>query len=404
MLDIYRKNGLDGSEFAVVAALTLGYTDSLAPDIYKLYSHTGAVHILSVSGLHVGIVYGAIMFLLKFLGRTRRQIILKTIISILFIWAYAIITGLSPAVMRAAMMMSVVAFGTCLQRRPQLYNTVLASAFILLVFNPNLLYNIGFQLSYSAVLSIAAFQKTINRLWNPANKLLKTFWSLTSVSLAAQLGTAPISIYYFSQFPNYFLLTNYAAIPLSTGIIYLAILLLFASFIPVAAGWVGFVLKWTTWLMNKALEIIVMLPGSIAVISITDYQLLYIMTATLLFISFAFNKRFLSLFTGLSFVLLFIGSFALRQYQSLQNSKMIVFSDSRSGIINFIDGKKNFVFASDKLQAYNTANAFWRSSLLNKPDFLTQNSWFDNGFVEFRGKRVLILKDNLLRFKNGKSS
>lgn len=403
LLEIYKKYGVDGSEFAVLAALTLGYTDSLDPELYKLYSHTGAVHILSVSGLHVGIVYGAIMFLLQFLGKTRRQIIFKAIISILFIWAYAIITGLSPAVMRAALMMSIIALATCTNRRPQIYNTVLSSAFILLILNPNLLYNIGFQLSYSAVLSIVAFQKSIYQYWTPTNKFLKAFWSLTSVSLAAQLGTAPISIYYFSQFPNYFLLTNYAAIPLSTGIIYLAIVLLFVSFIPLLAGWTGFVLKWLTWLMNKSLEVIVMLPGSISTISISDFQLFYIMAAILLFITFAFNKRYFSLISGLVFVLLFVGSFAVRHYQSYQNSKMIVFSDSRSHIINFIDGKKNFVFTNDELQAYNTADAFWRSSLLKKPEFLSQNSWFEDGFAVFRGKKILILKDDLLRNKTAEN-
>lgn len=399
LLEIYKKYGIDGSEFAVLAALTLGYRDALDPDLYKLYSHTGAVHILSVSGLHVGIVYGAIMLLLGFLKRTRKEIILKAVISIIFIWAYAIITGLSPSVSRSSLMMTIVAFATCLNRRPQIYNTVLSSAFILLLFNPNVLYHIGFQLSYSAVLSIVAFQKSIYRIYTPSNKLIKGFWGLTTVSLAAQLGTAPISIYYFSQFPNYFLLTNYAAIPLSTGIIYLAIILLFVSFIPIVAGLVGFVLKWLIWLLNRSLEVILTLPGSISVISITDFQLFYIMIAVFLFIAFAYNRRYLSLVGGLTFVLFFVGSFAVRNYKSYQNSRMIVFSDQRSPIINFIDGKKNYVFTNDLVQAFNTADSYWRTSLLNQPEILEKNSWFDDGFAVFRGKRIMILKDDLLRYK-----
>lgn len=399
LLEIYKRYGITDDEFAVLAALTLGYTDSLEPDIYKLYSHTGAVHILSVSGLHVGIVYIAIVFLLGFLKRTRKEIIAKALISILFIWAYAIITGLSPAVLRAAMMMSFVAFGTCLNRKSQIYNTVLASAFFLLIFNPNLLFNIGFQLSYSAVLSIVAFQKTISKWYTPKHKLVKWAWSLTAVSLAAQLGTAPISIYYFNQFPNYFLLTNYVAIPLSTWIIYSAILLFFVSFIPLIAGWVGFMLKWMIWLMNYLLGVIMELPGSISVISITDFQLLCIIIAFFLLTAFAFNKKFWSLSLGLGFILLFFVSFAVRQKTSLQSSKLVVFSDSRTPIINFIAGKNNFVYTNNQLQALNTAHAYWRTSMIYEPQFIEKNDWFDDGYTVFQGKRILILKDDLLKNK-----
>lgn len=399
LLAIYQKYGIDGDEFAVLAALTLGYKDSLEPELYKLYSHTGAVHILSVSGLHVGIVYGAIMLLLRFLKRTRLQQIIKSVVSILFIWSYAVITGLSPSVMRASLMMSIVAVGTCLERRPQIYNTVLSSAFILLLINPNVLFNIGFQLSYSAVLSIVAFQNSIYRLYSPVSKFMKAFWSLTTVSLAAQLGTAPISIFYFNQFPNYFLLTNYAAIPLSTVIIYLAIILFFVSFVPMLATWVGLLLKWIIWLLNKTLGLILMIPGSVSIISITGLQLFFVIMAVFLFIAFALNKKYFPLMAGLTFVLFFVGSFVVRNYLSYQNSKMIVFSDSRSPTVNFIDGKQNFVFTNNEPQAYNTADAFWRASMLHRPSFLEKNSWFDDGFAVFKGKRILILKDDMLRYK-----
>lgn len=399
LLEIYKKYNITGKEFGVLAALTLGYTDSLDQDTYTLYSHTGAVHILSVSGLHVAIVYGAIFFLLGFLKRNRKQIILRALISILFIWAYAVITGLSPAVLRAALMLTFVALGTCLNRKPQIYNTVLASAFILLIFKPNLLFNIGFQLSYTAVLSIIAFQKSISNLYSPKNKLVKWFWNLTAVSIAAQLGTAPISIFYFNQFPNYFLLTNYAAIPLSTGIIYLAILLLFVSFIPFVATGVGFLLKWLIWSMNYALALILKIPGSVSVISITTVQLALLVAAILFFIAFSFKRRYFPLITALGFVLLFILSFAYRQYESVSGSKFIVFSDSRASIVNFIDGKDNFVFTTDEARAKKTGNAFWRASLVHEPQLIERNNWFDSGFAEFKGKRILILKDDLLKYK-----
>lgn len=403
LLEIYSKYKIDGAEFAVLAALTLGYTDSLEPDIYQLYSHTGAVHILSVSGLHVAIVYGAIYFLLGFLKRNRREIVLRVLISVIFIWAYAIITGLSPAVLRASMMLSIVAIGTMLNRQMQIYNSVLASAFVLLLFNPNLIFNIGFQLSYSAVLSIVAFQKSISRLYTPKNKILKWIWDLTAVSLAAQLGTAPISVYYFSQFPNYFLLTNYAAIPLSTWIIYGAILLLFVSFIPILASAVAFLLKWMIWLMNYLLALIVTLPGSISILSITGLQMMMLIAAILFLTAFAYNKKFVTLAVSLSLILGFFVNLAWRQFESIDNSKMIVFSDNRTPIVNFIDGKKNYVYATDELKAMNVGNAYWRSSLLKMPEFLSRNDWFEDGFASFKGKRILILKDDLLRYKTSEN-
>ena len=174
LLEIYKKYGIDGAEFAVLAALTLGYKNSLEPDIYQLYSHTGAVHILSVSGLHVGIVYGAIFLLLGFLKKNRRQRTARSLISITFIWGYAIITGLSPAVMRASLMLTIAASAVFLNPKHK-YNSVLASAFLLLLFNPNLLFNIGFQLSYSAVLSIG-LPKGHFKLYVPTNKFGKWIW------------------------------------------------------------------------------------------------------------------------------------------------------------------------------------------------------------------------------------
>ncbi len=399
LLEIYKKYGVDGAEFAVLAALTLGYKDSLEPDIYQLYSHTGAVHILSVSGLHVGIVYGAIYLLLGFLNKNRRQRTARSLISIAFIWGYAIITGLAPAVMRASLMLTIAASATFLNRRPQIYNSVLASAFLLLLFKPNLIFNIGFQLSYSAVLSIVAYQKSISKLLVPTNKFGKWLWDLTSVSVAAQLGTAPISIYYFNQFPNYFLLTNYVAIPLSSVIIYSAILLLFISFIPLIATVVAFALKWTIWGLNYLLGLIVSLPGSISVISITSLQMIMLIAAILFFTSFAYNKKFAPLAIGLSLILGFFVNLAWRQYESINGSKMIIFSDNRTPIINFIDGKNNYVYTSDELKALNVGNAYWRSSLLKTPDYIQKNEWFDDGFANFKEKRILVLKDDLLRYK-----
>ena len=292
LLNVYREFKIEGDEFAVLAALTLGFTDDLQPDLLKSYSATGAMHILSVSGMHVGVVYVVMAFLLSFLNKNQRTKVLKTILIAVFLWGYAFITGLSPAVIRATLMFSFVAIATCFERKSQIYNTIFMSILVMLLYNPNLLYDVGFQLSYSAVLSIIFFQPIVTKLYSPKNKLAKLSWDIFSVSIAAQLGTTPFTLYYFQQFPNYFLLTNLVAIPLSSVVIYLAMGLLMVSFIPYLSVAVAFLLKWSLWLLNFLIVWIQHLPYSIAHISMDFRQMLVAFVAIFCISAYLFTKKF----------------------------------------------------------------------------------------------------------------
>ncbi|MDP4240163.1 MAG: ComEC/Rec2 family competence protein, partial [Bacteroidota bacterium] len=222
LLAVYRKFHIQGDEFAVLAALTLGYTDALQPDIRASYSATGVVHILSVSGMHVGIVYVVMAFLLGFLDKTQGQKVVRALFIVLFLWGYAFLTGMSPPVIRAALMFTFVALATCFGRKSNIYNTIFMSMLFMLLVNPLYLFDVGFQLSYAAVLSIIFFKPIVDKIYSPTTKITRFCWAMFSVSLAAQLGTTPFTLYYFQQFPNYFLITNFIAIPLSTVVIYLA--------------------------------------------------------------------------------------------------------------------------------------------------------------------------------------
>ncbi len=399
LLKIYQKFNIEGDEFAVLAALTLGYTDALQPDLLKSYSATGATHILSVSGLHVGIVYAVMLFLLGFLSKTKRQKIIRAIIITFFIWMYAFLTGMSAAVMRAALMITFMAAGTCSEKKSQVVNTVLISAFLMLLFNPNLLFNIGFQLSYSAVLSILYFYPQISKLLYVKNKFLKKVWDLAAVSVAAQVGTAPFILYYFHQFPNYFLLTNFIAIPLSTGIIYLAMALLFLSGIPLLSGGIAYLLNGTISLMNFLIEKIQEIPGSISQIPLNGIQLILCFLMIFSLSVYLINRKYPALLTGLTAILLILVVYNIQTYNTLNSSRMIVFSHNRVPVINFISGMSNFVFTTDSLQAEKTASSYWQSHLLDDPVYLNQSEWYDDGFVYFRNKRILILKDDFLKNK-----
>jgi competence protein ComEC len=262
MLRVYRNCGIAGEEFAVISALTLGYTDDLEPEIKQAFSATGTMHILSVSGLHVGIIYVLLNFMLGFLKKYKRGQIFHALICISFLWFFALLSGLSPSVERSALMFSTVILASLFNKKSNIYNSLASSAFILLLVNPFNLFDVGFQLSYLALLSIIILQPYILALFNPKNKVIKSAWELTAVSLAAQIGTLPISFYYFHQFPSTFILANLVAIPLSTAIMYGAFFLLVISSIPFVSTYIGIALYYCTFAFNQSLKFLEGLPHS----------------------------------------------------------------------------------------------------------------------------------------------
>ena len=390
LLKIFRKFEIAGDEFAVLAALTLGFTDALQPDIMTSYSATGAMHILSVSGLHVGIVYVVIAFVLSFFGKSKRSQVLKAVFILLFLWMYAFLTGLSPSVVRSTLMFSLVAIGSALDRKSQIYNTVFMSAFVMLLINPDFLFDVGFQLSYAAVLSIVFFQKPFASLVPVKSKWLRWFRDLISVSIAAQLGTIPVTLYYFHQFPNYFLLTNIVAIPLSTLIIYMAIVLLVVSFVPYLSAGIAFLLKWCVWLMNFLIAGIEHLPHSVSEISFNFSQMWLSFMALALIVTYFYTKKFTVLFAGLSAVLFVLVISLQTRWETLHAERVIVFSSQKSLQMNFIDHGNNFALSGDSAEMQKIAGSYWKSHQLQKPIFIASNGWCKNNCLEFYGKKFLI--------------
>lgn len=400
LLQIFKDFGIDGDEYAVLAALTLGYTDALNPDIRESYNATGAVHILSVSGLHVGIVYGAIALLLSFLNRTKRQRIIKSIFIILFLWAYAFITGLSPSVMRSAFMFSFVAFATCLNRQSQIYNTILMSAFFMLVVNPNYLFDIGFQLSYSAVISIILFTVPARKVLKTKNRLAHWSWDMLSVSIAAQLGTVPFILYYFHQFPVYFLLTNFLAIPLSSGVIYCAIALLIISPIPYLSDFTAHLLDASLWLLNNSITFIQHLPGSLAFVAVNEFQMWLLVGVIIAFTAFYRTKRFNAIALGLAAILLIAISNMKTHYDTITSNKMLVYAGQQHTHISFISGYNNWIYSENINELERLAKAFWQNNKLSHPREIRKSQFFYDNFITFGNKKIFVLEDNAL---NGKT-
>jgi competence protein ComEC len=416
LLSILRKNGLKGESFAVASAITLGYTNELDAEVKQSYSATGAMHILSVSGLHVGIVYVVLDFLLFFLSRKKQTRFLKAVLIILFLWGYALLTGLSPSVMRASAMLSFVVAGKAFSRQTNIYNSLSVSAFILLFLNPFLLFDVSFQLSYLAVLGIVAFHPLIYKSIYIKNKYIDKIWVLTSVALSAQLATVPLSLYYFHQFPNYFLLTGYLVIPLSTIIIYMIIFLFVISPWDWGAAIIGKGLGFLVDFMNSSIKTIENLPGAlISNIPFNLLQVIFSYAAILTMLLFVLRKKIIFLRLFFISVIFILGVSIYQKYESLALRKFYVYNIQGVSAINFIDGNNNVLFSDIEKQTSKLNYALkgnWLSLGVEKErvipfsqlkeqflftNLLTTNNenlFFKKNFFDFYGKRIVIVREN----------
>ena len=248
-----RESGFNERELQVLHALVLGQQQDVSPDIVFEYQAAGAVHILSVSGLHMGFVLLFVNFLLNRLPKTRRYNMIRAAATLLLLWAFSFIAGLSASVVRAATMFSFVAIGNNLNRGTNIYHTLLVSMLLILLFNPAFISDVGFQLSYAALFFIVWLQPALSNLWVPKSKFVKYFWDIVTVSFAAQLGTLPLSIYYFHQFPMLFFVTNLVVIPMLSVIMGLAAVVTIPAAFGCALPMLPDVLEKAIYIMNTAI-------------------------------------------------------------------------------------------------------------------------------------------------------
>lgn len=344
MLMLFRKNGLKGKEFAVAGALLLGYVDEVDNELMSDYSATGVMHILSVSGMHVGMIFLVLNKLLAFLDKRKNGGYVKAWLVIVFVWLYALVTGLSPAVMRAAGMLSLLVFGKAMKRHPDTLNVLAASAIFLLIWQPVLLADPGFQLSYLAVGGIVLLFKPVHELYVPGNMILDKVWSIVAVSIAAQIATLPLCLYYFHQFPNYFMVTNIIVIPLSNLIIYTGILAIAIGNIPLVSFVVARILSLMIWFLNSFIHWMGALPFSVSrgiVINVAEFIVFYsILISGALFFS-SKNKRWL--FVSLALITLLSGNFLWERYKESSVSKITIYDVRGPGLFDFVTGGKSIL-------------------------------------------------------------
>ena len=340
---------LSADASGLAAALSLGDKGGLNQEIRENFSNAGAMHVLAVSGLHVGILLGIvqwIFFQVKFLRRKNVYVLCAIVI----LWFFALLTGLAPSVFRATVMFSVLGFGQLLGKRFFSLNALLVSALFLLMLDAKMLFDIGFQLSYLALLGITFFFQPISNLWIIKNKWLNKLWEGTALGLAAQIGTIPVSLYYFHQFPNYFILTNLGLI-LVSGIALGSVLLFFViSKIPILSDILVQVMEVIFTSMKWFVKGIDQLPFSVArgfSLSLWEMLLAY---GAIAFLIYAYQTEKIRLwYASLIVAFACAGNLLFVSHTSEYSKEVIVFN-SPSPLVLYKQDGRNYFFHTEKEQ------------------------------------------------------
>ena len=407
---------LSVNSYPVGAALILGYREALSQDIRDAYGDTGAIHVLAVSGLHVGIVTLILNFLLNLIPiRTKRfKKIVQPIIIISSLWLFAFLTGASPSVLRAATMFSFVTIGFTINRPSSIYNTLAISAFLILLFKPYLIKSVGFQLSYLAVLGIVYFQPKLYRLIKVPTKLGDYCWQLTSIAIAAQLGTMPVTLFFFHRFPVMFWLSGLIVIPAATLILSLGIFTLVLEWIsPFLASCIGWLLDYIIYGVNQSIFWIQTLPvNKIEGIWLPSLSMFLLYGIILCFVFIIQNslvhqhqKRFKAFF-AMMIMILVMTSFTSFNHIGQQNKQQVfVYNVYKHSIVSFIDGHSLYRFQSDSIDkksiafsidGHENALRIHDKEVLNIGDTIQNKSIYSNGkVIYFKEKTFLIIDDNI---------
>ncbi|HAN78801.1 MAG TPA: hypothetical protein DCQ31_14075, partial [Bacteroidales bacterium] len=396
LADIYRKNNISGNELGILSALTLGYKADIDPSVQDNYVITGTMHVLSVSGLHVGVIFIILQTIVRIPPTNQRNRVVKFLIIAAALWLFAFITGFSASVNRAALMFSLVQLGLAINRRSSIYNTLASSAFILLLIEPNYLYNIGFQLSYIAVFAIVYLQPKLENLYYFENNYLRQIWVLLTVSIAAQIGTSPISMYYFGIFPNYFWLANLPIVPLSSLLMYGSVVLLSVSPFEFLSVWVAKFEYWGVWLMNFIAEFVGKLPYAVTKgISISGFEV-FVFYIVILFLIFFLQKRnALYLLTFLLFISTWAGFMLVQSFQT--KTELVVFNSKKAPVWCLRHKKELLLFTNNRDDANFTLSGYLRKRNINESVVVTTDSaaystnffLYRKPFARFAGKTIV---------------
>lgn len=396
-------------EQGLAEALLIGYKDDLDRDLLQSYTNTGVVHVIAVSGMHLALIFWLLNLLFKPLLKRRATAWLHPVLIIFILWIFTFVAGGAASIVRAAVMFTCIVLGSAFKKKASVYNTLAASAFLLLCYNPYWLWDAGFQLSYAAVLSIVIFYRPLYNMAYINNKMLDGIWQLLCVSMAAQILTTPIALYHFHQFPVYFLITNLLVVPVSSMVLIGQLVLVMLSPIAVVAVFLGNVLSSVIWWMNSFIETLEGFPFAVwegIQINLLQVVLLYmaIIAVAVLLLSvkydeIVFGNRKRWLWLALVSTAAFLMVNANHLYSASQQRTMIVYNISKHDAIDFIDGR-SFVAVTDAALLENKrlismhlqpARTFIRVQPVDSFNGLS----ISKNAISFFNKRILVVNSTL---------
>ncbi|MEO7483090.1 MAG: ComEC/Rec2 family competence protein, partial [Ferruginibacter sp.] len=399
-----RKYVVGKDEQAIAEALLIGYKEDLDKDLVQAYSNTGVVHIIAISGLHLGMIYLLLLRMLAFIPFLKNKKLFSTIIIIGSLWLFALITGGAASVLRSALMFSFLVIGKNYFRNASIYNSLAASAFLLLIYNPYFLWDVGFQLSYLAVTGIVALQKPLFRLWYIRNKWLRKIWELLSLAIAAQAATFPLCIYHFHQFPNLFFISNLFAVPAAMLLVYGELLLVVIGAIRPLALALGLLISKIIFALNFFIRYIDELPFSVwdnihATLWSTWVLYLAVFCAALWMV----EKHKIMLRLSMVFMILFFSLQAVWAWKVMNQKKIIVYEVPKYTAIDFVYRNKYFFIGDSILKKDGLLRNFHL-----KPSRIQQqatNVFYDSTFIrqqsflwQFLNKKLLLI-DSAVSFE-----
>lgn len=450
MINLIKRSGLSPKEQGIASALLLGWDEDIDEETHQSFSNAGIAHFLSISGLHLGIIFMFIGYMFFWMGNSRRNRLIRGFVQLVVLWFFAVITGLSPSILRAATMFSLITVGEMFFTRASFYNNLASSAFILLLFRPLLLFDVGFQLSYLGVIGIVVLQPRIKELINvPTNlKLAQTLqnswnqgfatsafgkmlskaiqgivnaalwlvqkvWELTCVSVAAQLATLPLTFYYFHQFPVYFLIANVTVIPFAGFLLATVIFVVAFSWIPFVGGWIVKLLSLEITAITSVTSFVEKLPNATIKDFYFDKSMAVLTALFILCYAFAFVKRRKwALFTAMGFSAVFLVYVGWVSYQKEGQHKWIAYSTRNHLVMEFLDGNTSYflsdtsVVANPKLVEFST-QGYQRNNMTSNrinlsfhEKYVDSLFFVDESFAAFGNKRFAFVTPNNCKTKS----
>ncbi|WP_369048587.1 ComEC/Rec2 family competence protein [Tenacibaculum sp. UWU-22] len=342
-----KKYHFKNNEYAIINALLLGQRQDVSKTLLENYTKAGAIHILAISGLHIGIILWVLLFLFKPLDRYRNGVVLKTILIIVLLWLFAFLAGLTASVVRAVTMFTFIAIGQGFKRKKNIVYSLIASMFILLLVKPMFLFDVGFQLSYLAVFGIVWVQPLLYAIYTPKLKVSNKLWQLFTVSLAAQAGILPITLYYFHQFPSLFVLSNLVIIPFLEVVLFGGILIIILALLQLLPQFLATVYEFVIYLINSFVSWISLHESFVFKdISMSIYEMLAWYLVIILAIQFFIEQLPVKLYRFLGAIILLQIVLITEQYYVVNKHELIVFNKNRKSIIGVRNGKELNVFSN----------------------------------------------------------